>query len=133
MQKRGPRPAVEKTLREKVQKQTFPPSLEIPQKARGSHFPTAPTAADVFLQRPRPKTQTRRKSHYPWTKNGGQVNGTTAEDVGSGPEADRSGTKSKVGKGTGSSEKVIILEVNGPRERAIFYAWKSGLQSEPGQ
>jgi hypothetical protein len=27
----------------------------------------------VFLQRPRPKTQTRRKSHYPWTKNGGQV------------------------------------------------------------
>jgi hypothetical protein len=64
---------VEKTLRGKVQKQTFPPSLEIPQKARDSHFPTAPTAADVFLQRPRPKTQTRRKSHYPWTKNGGQV------------------------------------------------------------
>jgi hypothetical protein len=25
------------------------------------------------LQRPCPKTQTRRKSHYPWTKNGGQV------------------------------------------------------------
>jgi hypothetical protein len=64
---------VEKTLRGKVQKQTFPPSLEIPQKARDSHFPTAPTAADVLLQRPRPKTQTRRKSHYPWTKNGGQV------------------------------------------------------------
>src|ERR1019366_2025782 len=72
MQKRGPRPAVEKTLRGKVQKQTFPPSLEIPQKARDSHFPTAPTTADV-LQRPCPKTQTRRKSHYPWTKNGGQV------------------------------------------------------------
>jgi hypothetical protein len=62
-----------------------------------------------------------------------QSDGTTAEDVGSGPEADRSGTKSKVGKATGSSEKVIILEVNGPRERAIVYAWKSGLQSEPGQ
>jgi hypothetical protein len=45
--------------------------LEIPQKARDSHFPTAPTAADVLLQRPRPKTQTRRKSHYPWTKNAG--------------------------------------------------------------
>src|ERR1019366_1056619 len=76
-QKRGPCPAVEKTLRGKVQKQTFPPSLEIPQKARDSHFPTAPTAADVFLQRPRPKTQTRRKSHYPWTKNGGQVKGSS--------------------------------------------------------
>src|ERR1019366_9315545 len=71
-QKRGPCPAVEKTLRGKVQQQTFPPSLEIPQKARDSHFPTAPTTADV-LQRPCPKTQTRRKSHYPWTKNGGQV------------------------------------------------------------
>src|ERR1019366_10562791 len=49
-------------------------SVEIPQKARDSHFPTAPTTADV-LQRPCPKTQTRRKSHYPWTKNGGQVTG----------------------------------------------------------
>jgi hypothetical protein len=51
---------VEKTLGGKVQKQTFPPSLEIPQKARDFHFPTAPTAADVFLQRPRPKTLTAR-------------------------------------------------------------------------
>src|ERR1019366_3279378 len=58
MQKRGPRPAVEKTLRGKVQKQTFPPSLEIPQKARDSHFPTAPTAAAVLhndhVRKPKP-------------------------------------------------------------------------------
>ena len=36
---------VEKTLRGKVQKQTFPPRLEIPQNARDSHFATATTAA----------------------------------------------------------------------------------------
>jgi hypothetical protein len=30
--------AVEKTLRGKVQKQTFPRSLEIPQRTRDSHF-----------------------------------------------------------------------------------------------
>jgi len=37
--------AVEKPLRGKVQKQTFPLRLEIPPKARDSHFPTAtPTA-----------------------------------------------------------------------------------------
>jgi len=38
-------PAVEKPLRGKVQKATFPPRLEIPQTARDSHFPTATTAA----------------------------------------------------------------------------------------
>jgi hypothetical protein len=37
--------AVEKTRRGKVQKQTFPPRLEIPQRTRNSHFPTAPAAA----------------------------------------------------------------------------------------
>ena len=37
--------AVEKTLRGKVQKTTFPPRLEIPPRARDSHFPTATTAA----------------------------------------------------------------------------------------
>ncbi len=37
--------AVEKTLRGKVETTTSPPRLEIPQKARDSHFPTAPTAA----------------------------------------------------------------------------------------
>ncbi len=37
--------AVEKTLRGKVKKQTFPPRLEIPPRARDSHFPTATTAA----------------------------------------------------------------------------------------
>ena len=37
--------AVEKTLRGKVPKPTFPPRLEIPQSARDSHFPTATTAA----------------------------------------------------------------------------------------
>jgi transposase len=37
--------AVEKALRGKVSKQTFPRRLEIPQKARDSHFPTAATAA----------------------------------------------------------------------------------------
>src|SRR5271154_4877111 len=34
----GPEKAVEKTLRGKVQKQTFPPRLEIPQSARDSHL-----------------------------------------------------------------------------------------------
>ena len=37
--------AVEKTRAGKVIKPTFPPPLEIPQSARDSHFPTAPTAA----------------------------------------------------------------------------------------
>src|SRR5208283_2735484 len=36
--------AVEKTLRGKAQKQAFPPRLEIPPRARDSHFPTATTA-----------------------------------------------------------------------------------------
>jgi transposase len=39
------RRAVEKPRGGKVQKPTFPPRLEIPQSARDSHFPTAPTAA----------------------------------------------------------------------------------------
>ena len=39
------RPAVEKTRRGKVKKQTFPPRVEIPQSARDSHFPTAAAAA----------------------------------------------------------------------------------------
>src|SRR5712672_438715 len=39
------RRAAEKTLGGKVIKPTFPPSLEIPQSTRDSHFPTAPTAA----------------------------------------------------------------------------------------
>src|SRR5437868_3204858 len=39
------RRAVEKTLPGKVIKPTFPASLEIPQSARDSHFPTAPTTA----------------------------------------------------------------------------------------
>jgi transposase len=38
--------AVEKTRGGKVIKPTFPPRLEIPQNARDSHFPTAPTTAD---------------------------------------------------------------------------------------
>jgi hypothetical protein len=37
--------AVEKTRGGKVQKPTFPPCLEIPQKPRDSHFPTASAAA----------------------------------------------------------------------------------------
>jgi transposase len=37
--------AVEKPRRGKVAKPTFPPRLEIPPKARDSHFPTAATAA----------------------------------------------------------------------------------------
>jgi hypothetical protein len=41
----GARGAVEKTRGGKVQNQTFPPRLEIPQTARASHFPTASTAA----------------------------------------------------------------------------------------
>jgi transposase len=39
------RQAVEKTRIAKVQKQTFPLRLEIPQTTRDSHFPTAPTTA----------------------------------------------------------------------------------------
>jgi transposase len=39
------RRAVEKTRAGKVINPTFPPRLEIPQSARDSHFPTAPTAA----------------------------------------------------------------------------------------
>jgi hypothetical protein len=39
--------AVEKPLRGKVKKQTFPPRLEIPQTARDSHFPTAAAAAGL--------------------------------------------------------------------------------------
>ena len=39
------RRTVEKTRGGKVIKPTFPPRLEIPQTARDSHFPTAPTAA----------------------------------------------------------------------------------------
>jgi transposase len=39
--------AVEKTPRGKVQKQTFPPRLEIPPRARDSLFPTATTATSL--------------------------------------------------------------------------------------
>jgi hypothetical protein len=39
--------AVEKTLKGKVQKQTFPFNLQIPQNARDSHFPTASTATNL--------------------------------------------------------------------------------------
>jgi len=41
------RGAVEKTRGGKVQKPTFPPRLEIPQRTRDSHFPTATTAAGL--------------------------------------------------------------------------------------
>jgi transposase len=41
------RRAVEKPLRGKVIKPTFPPSLEIPQSTRDSHFPTTPATAAV--------------------------------------------------------------------------------------
>jgi broad specificity phosphatase PhoE len=44
-EKIGARRAVEKTQSGKVQKPTFPPCLEIPQKARDSHFATTPAAA----------------------------------------------------------------------------------------
>jgi transposase len=39
--------AVEKTLRGKVKKTTFPPRLEIPPRTRDSHFPTATTATGI--------------------------------------------------------------------------------------
>ena len=39
--------AVEKTLRGKVKKPTFPPRLEIPQTTRDSHFPTASATAGL--------------------------------------------------------------------------------------
>jgi len=39
--------AMEKTWRGKVQKQTFPPNLQIPQITRDSHFPTASTATNL--------------------------------------------------------------------------------------
>ena len=41
----GGRRAVEKPRGGKVEKQTFPPRLEIPHNARDSHFPTASAAA----------------------------------------------------------------------------------------
>ena len=41
----GARGAVEKTRAGKVEKQTFPPRLEIPQSTRDSHFPTGSAAA----------------------------------------------------------------------------------------
>jgi hypothetical protein len=41
----GGRGTVEKPRGGKVEKQTFPPRLEIPQTARDSHFPTASAAA----------------------------------------------------------------------------------------
>jgi hypothetical protein len=44
-EKIGARRAVEKTLRGKVEKQTFPPRLEIPPTPRDSHFATASAAA----------------------------------------------------------------------------------------
>src|SRR2546429_7943698 len=44
------RRAVEKTRGGKVKNPTFPPRLEIPQKPRDSHFPTAPTAAGSLTQ-----------------------------------------------------------------------------------
>jgi hypothetical protein len=40
---------------------------------RVSHFPTASTAAAINLEVLCSKPKTRKKSHYPWTKNGGQV------------------------------------------------------------
>ncbi len=43
--KNAARWAVEKPRGGKVINPTFPPRLEIPQTARDSHFPTAPTAA----------------------------------------------------------------------------------------
>jgi transposase len=48
--KTAARRAVEKPRGGKVQKPTFPPRLEIPQKQRDSHFPTAPTAATRLTQ-----------------------------------------------------------------------------------
>ena len=42
--------AVEKPRGGKVKNPTFPPRLEIPQKARDSHFPTAPTTAGLLTQ-----------------------------------------------------------------------------------
>ena len=48
--KKPARRAVEKTRAGNVQKPTFPPRLEIPQKPRDSHFPTAPTAAGSLTQ-----------------------------------------------------------------------------------
>jgi putative transposase len=43
-----------------------------------SHFPTASTAADINLEVLCSKPKTRRKSHYPWTKVGGQVTNASA-------------------------------------------------------
>jgi len=45
--KKPARAAVEKARGGKVQKQTFPPRLEIPPTTRDSHFPTAPAAAGL--------------------------------------------------------------------------------------
>src|SRR5450759_1023729 len=44
--------AMEKPLGGKVQNQTFPPSLQIAQKTRHPHFPTAATTAGLGLHSP---------------------------------------------------------------------------------
>src|SRR6266851_1360501 len=49
-EKMAARRAVEKTRDGKVKKPTFPPSLEIPQTPRDSHFPTASAAAGDSLK-----------------------------------------------------------------------------------
>src|ERR1035437_8539902 len=59
---------MEKALRGKV-KATFPLRLEIPQKARDSHFPTAPAATGSLP----PSKSTVRMSYYDVCGVGGQV------------------------------------------------------------
>ncbi|HEU0047716.1 MAG TPA: molybdopterin-dependent oxidoreductase [Nitrososphaera sp.] len=57
------RRAVEKTLRGKVRKQTFPPRLEIPQTARDSHFASASTATLASAGKTS-KESRKAKTHY---------------------------------------------------------------------
>ena len=57
----------------KSPKADFSTALGNPANNAGFPLPTAPTTAARCLQRQCQTNQTRRKSHYPWTKNGGQV------------------------------------------------------------
>src|SRR5216684_38866 len=70
--------AVEKTLRGKP-RTGFPLRLEIPPKARDSHFPTAPATTVYFPASPRGLKTKPGVLHYDWTKNRGQVKPSSAQ------------------------------------------------------
>src|ERR1700752_1665779 len=73
----GPRKSSQKRRRRAVEKTVAPPPWKT---LRVSHFSPATTAARASLPCPFWSSKTRRKSHYLWTKNGGQVRGLLGFD-----------------------------------------------------